>query len=1009
MNDIREKLHNPSKEYRCVPFWAWNDRLEAEELCFQIREMKEKGAGGFFMHARGGLETPYMQEEWMNCVRLCAKEAAECDMEAWLYDEDGWPSGFAGGEVTALGDAYHTRWIEAGRMKLSQAEKLPNLLGIYDLEYHPVKRNEKVVPDDGQLVYAVWHRSNPYYVDVLNPAVIKKFLELTHERYAREFPDWFRNVIPGFFTDEPQYAKMEIPWSYLLPEEFYREHGYPVTEVLPSLFFETDQALRHRYDFWKTVSRLFTNGFMKTIYEWCHSHHCKLTGHLMREDSILLQMHATAGVMMSYEYMDMPGIDWLRRRISSPLTPKQVGSVAAQLGKKQVISEMFAMVGWDCSFEELKWIAQWQYVNGVNRMCQHLDAYSIRGIRKRDYPASLFYQQSWWEEYRGFNDYFARLGVILTWGQEETDVLLLHPMRSGWVLYDGKKEGPIVSFGQKFENLSQCLSDWHIAHHYGDEGLIEKYGRVEGALLKIGYASYSVVAIPDMVTIEASTLRLLFEFQRQGGLIVGLGSLPSVVCGGTQEELRQLKKVTRLMTVEELKEYLNLSCTVPFPVSYTENGREVCRLHYQMRRQGEERILYLVNLDQNSRANGQLCLRGSQELSVYDPLEDTQQVLETKEKNGFTFVQLPIEAMDSRVVFIKKREREEPIMHDCGRKEILQQGGAFDLLDIDWNAMTLDTCQYRIEDGEWQGPVNTIRLMDILLMEKRPVRVSLKFSFTMEISPQEVGEIYLVCETPGTLHVHINGMAADINECGWWKDKGFRRFPVWEYLHRGYNEIVLDIDFWQSQKVYDVLFGKDVLETERNKLTFDTEIESIYLIGKFGVYNRNGFTYSWRRSLSCDDSFVIGRLPEKLYGDDFTSQGFCFFAGMMKLRQKLILPEYDDSRGVKIEKIDDVSWIYRFRKMNAPYAKLYVNGHLVRKVLWAPYECDITKWLRAGENEIVWELYASNRNLLGPHHHIDGELYAVFPADFTDKPSPFKEDPRNEVWTQRYHFVKFGL
>ena len=116
----------------------------------------------------------------------------------------------------------------------------------------------------------------------------------------------------------------------------------------------------------------------------------------------MLQMQATAGVMPSYEYMDMPGIDWLRRRISSPLTPKQVGSVAAQLGKKHVITESFAMTGWDCSPEELKWITQWQYVNGVNRMCQHLQSYSIRGCRKRDFPPSLFYQQSWWRNIKYF-------------------------------------------------------------------------------------------------------------------------------------------------------------------------------------------------------------------------------------------------------------------------------------------------------------------------------------------------------------------------------------------------------------------------------------------------------------------------------------------------------------------------------------------------------------------------------------------------------------------------------
>ena len=86
--------------------------------------------------------------------------------------------------------------------------------------------------------------------------------------------------------------------------------------------------------------------------------------------------------MPFYEYMHIPGIDWLGRSISSPLVPKQVGSVASQLGKKFVLSETFALSGWNVSFEELKWIAEWQYVNGVNLMCQHLEGYTLRGLRK---------------------------------------------------------------------------------------------------------------------------------------------------------------------------------------------------------------------------------------------------------------------------------------------------------------------------------------------------------------------------------------------------------------------------------------------------------------------------------------------------------------------------------------------------------------------------------------------------------------------------------------------------
>ena len=115
-----------------------------------------------------------------------------------------------------------------------------------------------------------------------------------------------------------------------------------------------------------TVNDLFVTNYMKQIYDWCESHNCMLTGHIMLEESIFGQMTSSAGVMPFYEYEHIPGIDWLRRRIESPVIAKQVGSVAAQLGKRKVLTESFALTGWNVSFEELKWIMEWQYVNGVN-------------------------------------------------------------------------------------------------------------------------------------------------------------------------------------------------------------------------------------------------------------------------------------------------------------------------------------------------------------------------------------------------------------------------------------------------------------------------------------------------------------------------------------------------------------------------------------------------------------------------------------------------------------------
>ena len=84
-------------KYKAIPFWSWNDELDEEELVNQVQWMYDNGIGGFFMHARGGLTTPYLGEKWFSCIEACLKKAKELNMEAYAYDENGWPSGFVGG------------------------------------------------------------------------------------------------------------------------------------------------------------------------------------------------------------------------------------------------------------------------------------------------------------------------------------------------------------------------------------------------------------------------------------------------------------------------------------------------------------------------------------------------------------------------------------------------------------------------------------------------------------------------------------------------------------------------------------------------------------------------------------------------------------------------------------------------------------------------------------------------------------------------------------------------
>ncbi len=112
MNErLKNALSGELKEYRSIPFWSWNNSLDEKELVKQIGEMKTAGIGGFIMHARTGLKDEYLGEKWFSCIKACLDKAREIGMDAWVYDENGWPSGFTGGKLLENED-FRARFLE---------------------------------------------------------------------------------------------------------------------------------------------------------------------------------------------------------------------------------------------------------------------------------------------------------------------------------------------------------------------------------------------------------------------------------------------------------------------------------------------------------------------------------------------------------------------------------------------------------------------------------------------------------------------------------------------------------------------------------------------------------------------------------------------------------------------------------------------------------------------------------------------------------------------------------
>ncbi len=572
MNDDLMKLFSqPPSEYRAAPFWAWNATIEPEECRRQIRLMHQMGMGGFFMHARVGLNTAYLSDAWFECVDACLDEADKLDMQAWLYDEDRWPSGAAGGLVTANREYRMQSVVMQRGIRSDQLDKVSDIVAVFAaklqddnklLDYRRICKNALVAspkesekrawgmvelePEETLLVFRValpkpspWY-NGATYLDTLNPDAVAAYIESTHESYRKRYSERFGKRIPGIFTDEPHYGGVVwlssetelgsrgMPWTGKLTEAFEERYGYDLCDFLPTLFLPGSEAEPQavRLHYVDLLTSLFVDSFARQIGDWCEQHNLVLTGHVLAEESIKTQANRVGSALRFYEHMQAPGMDILTERNREWDTAKGVSSVARQFGRKWRLTETYGCTGWDFNFAGHKAIGDWQVALGINLRCPHLSWYSMRGEAKRDYPAGIFYQSPWWEWYPLVENYFARIHAVMTRGTEQRDILLLYPCESAWLYahFDDFEGERVAEISATMRATRDRLLAAHLDFDYGDEDILARHAKIvqEGTepLFEVAQARYRAVVVPLMETMRSSTLERLKDFKKAGGTVV---------------------------------------------------------------------------------------------------------------------------------------------------------------------------------------------------------------------------------------------------------------------------------------------------------------------------------------------------------------------------------------------------------------------------------------------------------------------------------------------------------
>ena len=881
-----EKVKTVESKYRPIPFWSWNEKLDPDETERQIREMNAAGIGGFFMHARGGLQTKYMGEEWHENIRRSVDTAKELGMKPWVYDEDGWPSGFGGGIVNGMGEEYQLKYLH--------------------IEPEDGTSENTVCRAQG---YHLYYEVNPFYVDTMDEKVIKLFLDTIYQPYV----DTYGQEIEGFFTDEPQVSRYKMPWSFILPEKYEERYGDDLLPHLPELFYPIGEYKTTRFRFWKLITDLFAASYMKQVGDFCKRNGLKLTGHLLCEETLFSQTLCHGAAMAGYEYFDIPGMDWLGKTIKDCLTPLQVTSVAHQMGQRQILSETFAGCGHNVGHDELKGLFEWQMVCGVTLLCQHLEGYSLRGLRKRDYPPTLNYQQPWWNDYRVFNDTVSRTGKLLSEGEVEYDTLLIHPQSSAWLVFDGKENDDIKKLNDDFVALIGSLEAKHICFHLGDETVMERHARVEGNELVVGTQRYKTVILPRHEILFENTKKLLAEFKENGGRVLdGDADIAA-------NDIIDAPKIT--YTERKFKDG-----TLRYFVNSTP-----CAVSANIKR-GAIKL---------NAATGECeSFDGHYDFAPFDSLilfdDGTPQV---------------------------KREESAP-------RETLPVNGEWRVVSATENALTLDRCDLYFDGELVEENCYILSAMHKALALQKAVHVKMVFRVNAEYVPEK---LYLVTETPQYYTFKCNGVEIDKKDLGYFADRSFRKLRL-DGFSVGENIIEADIDFVQDPIVYEKMRKAYLFEVEKNRFTCDIELENFYLLGDFGVRLDAPIKDAPAKAvlrrecgepmgaLLTEGRFTLVEPSKSVDISRIESCGFPFFCGTITLEREF------DAKANDLLKI-------AFLKQDVNVIRAEINGEQLGKVMWAPLEFDLSGKLRDGKNVLRLTLTNNLRNLLGPHHCGEDPMY----------------------------------
>ena len=669
---VDAEFADPPAEFRLVQYGKHDGAL------LPYAKMAESGIGGvkLFMQSDGYLRS---EEAWDNMGKNIAA-ANEAGFDVWIADDNGYPSGMAGGLVVEADQNFETRCLvevsktgegtSAVKLDLpSGAEKFVHaflyplvdgkpdfdraqqvavladrvetkgLEGLWQLSAFAVQISREGTQAEST---KEGFKTTGRYPNLLNAAAMEKFVALTHEEYAKRFGP-LAGKVDVFYANEPnlmtlsykfdgtarENGRVFIPWDTELPARFEKDHGYDLLPRLPALYGGDDEASKLvRRHFYQTVGAVLAENFSGRIGAWAERNGVSAGGHPLLEESMLHHVIGYGDFFKFLEPMQVPAVDL-------PMPD----------GQSFVLQALHFGAPWN--YWMPKFLSSVAQAKNRETVAGLLDPMIARSAPNLTLPTPnirrivnmaafcgvnkitnyLYWDQYDPADYRALNEYIGRLSLVLRGARSAATVAVYYPIETFQAEFLPSPSMWIPEFWPKaWHRLVERIADQdEVARSLILTGIDFNWlhgdwireGRVEDGALLAGGGRYDIIVMPEVEVLPLAVAKKLEEFEKAGGKLIWVKSLPELGdAPGEHEEVRSLFAGKKTVKPGFVAKEIGPVLPPGFALR-TDGAPLVARFVRDGRR-----INYLVNYRaQPMSVPLSSAVGGKRDLQVYDPLD----------------------------------------------------------------------------------------------------------------------------------------------------------------------------------------------------------------------------------------------------------------------------------------------------------------------------------------------------------------------------------------------------